>query len=185
MSELIVVRFHGTNRAAEVLDELQRMEEHWSVDLKDGVAVYRDYHGTLKMDENIRPTEKEGAAMGAMWGGLFGMLLAIPFTGGASAATAAALATGALSGGALGAATGALSVDTWREDYGLTEDFVRGVSTMIEPGDSAIFALIRTTNPQLLADVFRGRGGQILRTTLTPEQSRKVQDVLDGRRAAA
>jgi uncharacterized membrane protein len=113
------------------------------------------------------------------------MLLAIPFTGGASAATAAALVTGAFAGGTLGAATGAVSVDTWREDYGLTEDFVRGVSTMIEPGDSAIFALIRTTNPELLADSFRGRGGKVLRTTLTPEQSQKVQDTLDGRRAAA
>jgi uncharacterized membrane protein len=185
MSELIVVRFHGTNRAAEVLDELQQMEEHWSIDLKDAVAVYRDYHGTLKMDENIRPTEKEGAALGAMWGGLFGMLLAIPFTGGASAVTAAALAAGALGGGALGGATGALAVDGWRGDYGLSEDFVRSVSFMIQPGDSAIFALLGTPNPVGLAEQFRGYGGEILQTTLTPEQTERLQKVLDGHRAPA
>jgi uncharacterized membrane protein len=185
MAELIVVGFKGMGRGTDVLDELRRLQDDWTVDLQDAVAVYRDYNGTLKLAENTEPTEEQGAGMGALWGALIGMLVAIPFTAGASAATAAALATGALGGGALGAATGALSVDTWREDYGLTEDFVRDVSSMIEPGDSAIFALIRTTDPQLLADIFRGRGGRILRTTLTPEQSRKVQDVLDERRAAA
>jgi uncharacterized membrane protein len=124
--------------------------------------------------------------VGILWGGLVGMLLAIPLTGGASAAAVgAALATGALAGGTIGAATGAISQDKWREEYGLAEDFVRRVSTHIEPGDSAIIALIRTTNPELLADAFRGCGGRILQTTLTPEQSRKLQDVLDGRRAAA
>ena len=39
MSELIVVGFHGKHRAAEVLDQLQELNETWAVDLKDGVAV--------------------------------------------------------------------------------------------------------------------------------------------------
>jgi uncharacterized membrane protein len=185
MAELIVVAFHGTNRAVEVLDQLQEMEGHWSVDLRDAMAVYRDYHGTLKLDESFQPTEKDAAGLGALWGGLFGMLLAVPFTGGASAVTAAALAAGALSGGALGAATGALAVDGWRERYGLSEDFVRQVSFLIQPGDSAIFVLLRTPNPEGLAEQFRGYGGEVLQTTLTPEQTEQLQKVLDGHRAPA
>jgi uncharacterized membrane protein len=185
MAELIVVGFKGTGRAADMLDQLQGIAGDWTVDLQDAVAVYRDNNGTLRLDENTEPTEEQGAGMGALWGGLLGVLIAIPFTSGAAAAaTAAALATGALGGGALGAATGMLSVDWWRNDFGLTEDFVRSVSAMIQPGDSAIFALLRTANPKLVADQFRGYGGKILQTTLTPEQSKKLQQILDGHKVA-
>jgi uncharacterized membrane protein len=181
MAELIVVGFKGTGRAADMLDQLQGISSDWTVDLQDAVAVYRDNNGTLKLDENTEPTEGQGAGLGALWGALLGMLIAVPLTGGAAAAaTAAALATGALGGGALGAATGALSVDWWRNESGLTEDFVRSVSAMIQPGDSAIFVLVRTANPQVVAEQFRGYGGKILQTTLTPEQSKKLQQVLDG-----
>jgi uncharacterized membrane protein len=186
MAELIVVGFHGMGRAGEVLYQLQRMEDDWTVELQDAVAVYRDTNGTLKLDDHTEPTEDEGAGWGALFGGLIGLLVAAaaaPVTGGASAA--AALAAGALGGGTLGAATGALSVDWWRDESGLTEDFVRSVSAMIQPGDSGVFVLIRSANPQLVADQFRGYGGQILQTTLTPEQTTKLQGILNGRTVAA
>lgn len=183
MAELIVVGFQGTDRAGEVLGQLQLMQDDWTVDLQDAAAVYRDYNGALKLDDSTNPTEGEGAGLGALWGGLLGMLIAAPFAAGATAAVAAgAIAAGTLGGGAVGAATGALSVDWWRDDFGLTEEFVTSVSTMIETGDSAIFALVRAANPELVATQFRGYGGRILRTTLTPEQSRKLQQVLDGRK---
>jgi uncharacterized membrane protein len=185
MAELIVVGFVGTDRAADVLDRLQAMQDDWTVDLQDAVAVYRDYNGTLKLDEATEPTEGQGAGLGALFGALLGLLVAAaPATGGATAATAAALAAGAVGGGALGAAGGALSVDWWRNDFGLTEDFVRSVSDMVQTGDSAIFALLRTANPELLADQFRGYGGKILQTTLTPDQSKKLQGILAGRKVA-
>jgi uncharacterized membrane protein len=186
MAELIVVGFHGTGRAGEVLYQLERMQDDWTVDLQDAAAVYRDTNGTLRLDDNTAPTEGQGAGWGALFGGLIGLLIAAaPATAGASAATAAALAAGGLAGGTLGAATGALSVDWWRDESGLTEDFVRSVSAMIQPGDSAVFVLIRTANPQLVADQFRGYGGQILQTTLTPEQTTKLQGILNGREVAA
>lgn len=186
MAELIVVGFDGTDRAVEVLDQLDAMQDDWTVDLQDAVAVYRDYKGELKLADTEQPTEAEGAGLGAMWGSMIGLMIAAPFTGGATAAAAAAaLAAGTFGGGALGAATGALGVDWWREDFGLSEEFVRSVSSMLVPGDSAIFALIRATDPKLVAERFRGYGGRILRTTLTPEQSAKLQGVLDGHKAAA
>jgi uncharacterized membrane protein len=186
MAELIVVGFHGTERAGEVLYQLKRMEDDWTVDLQDAVAVYRDTSGTLRLDDNTEPTEGQGAGWGGLFGGLLGLLIAAaaaPATGGASAA--AALAAGALGGGTLGAATGALSVDGWRDESGLSEDFVRSISAMIQPGDSGLFVLIRSANPEMVADQFRGYGGQILQTTLTPEQTTKLQGILNGREVAA
>jgi uncharacterized membrane protein len=180
MAELIVVGFKkDMYRASEVLNTLQDMNESWVVDLHDAVAVYRDYNGKLRVDQSYQMTTNEGAAWGGLFGGLIGALLAAPFTGGAS--VAAVLAAGSLSGVALGAAAGAVDAQTWKEDYGISEDFVQRVGTMVQPGDSAIFALMRSLDPDLVAAQFKGYGGTILRTTLNPAQQAKVEQTLQSR----
>jgi uncharacterized membrane protein len=126
-------------------------------------------------------TTGEGAAWGGLFGALLGAIVAIPFTGGASAAAAAAMAAGTLSGGALGATAGAIDAESWKDDYGISEDFVARVGTMVQSGDSSIFALLRTIDPDLVADQFRGYGGTILRTTLSAEQRAKVEATLHAR----
>jgi len=155
MAELIVVGFKkDKHRASEVLNTLQEMNNSWVVDLHDAVAVYRDEKGKLRVDESYQMTTGEGAAWGGLFGGLMGALLAAPFTGGAS--VAAVLTAGSLSGVALGATLGAIDVETWKEDYGISEDFVQRVGTMVQPVDSAIFALLRTIDPELVAAQFKG-----------------------------
>jgi len=149
------------------------------VDLHDAVAVYRDYNGKLRVDQSYQMTTGEGAAWGGLFGGLIGAMLAAPFTGGAS--VAAVLAAGSLSGVALGATAGAIDAETWKEDYGISEDFVRNVGALVQPGDSAIFALLRTLNPDLVAAQFKGYGGTVLRTTLNNEQKAKVEATLAAR----
>jgi uncharacterized membrane protein len=180
MAELIVVGFKkDMYRASEVLNTLQEMHENWVVDLNDAVAVYRDYSGKLRVDQSYQMTTGEGAAWGGLFGGLIGAMLAAPFTGGASAA--ALLAAGSLSGVALGATAGALDAESWKEDFGISDDFVQRVGTMVQPGDSAIFALLRSLDPDLVAAQFKGYGGTIIRTTLSPEQRAKVEATLHSR----
>ena len=180
MAELIVVGFKkDMYRASEVLNTLQEMNDNWVVDLHDAVAVYRDYSGKLRVDQSYQLTTGQGAAWGGLFGGLMGALLAAPFTGGAS--VAAVLAAGSLSGVALGASLGAVDAESWKDDYGISEDFVKEVGTMVQPGDSAIFALLRTLDPDLVAAQFRGYGGTILRTTLTPGQRERVEATLQAR----
>jgi uncharacterized membrane protein len=180
MAELIVVGFkQDMYRASEVLNTLQDMNNSWVVDLHDAVAVYRDYSGKLRVDQSYQMTTGEGAAWGGLFGGLLGALLAAPFTGGAS--VAAVLAAGSLSGVALGATAGAIDAGSWKEDYGISEDFVDQVGAMVQPGDSAIFALLRSLNPELVEAQFKGYGGTILRTTLSAAQREKVEATLKGR----
>ena len=183
MAELIVVGFKkDMYRASEVLNTLQDMNDSWVVDLHDAVAVYRDYNGKLRVDQSYQMTTGEGAAWGGLFGALLGaMIAAIPFTGGATAGAAAALAAGSISGGALGATAGAIDADTWKDDYGISEDFVQRVGTMVQPGDSAIFALLRSIDPEVVAAQFKGYGGTILRTTLSPEQRVRVEETLHSR----
>ena len=160
MAQLIVVGFKkDMYRASEVLNQLQDMDDDWVVDLHDAVAVYRDYNGKLRVDQSYQMTTGEGAGWGGLWGSLIGLTLAIPFTGGATAPAAAVLAAGAAAGGALGAGAGAIDASWWKDEFGIPDDFVKQVGALIQPGDSAIYALLRTANPDIVADQFRGYGG--------------------------
>jgi len=182
MPELIVVGFKkDIYRASEVLNRLSEMDK-WAVDLRDAVAVYRDDEGKLRVDQSYRTTTGEGAGLGAFWGALIGALIALPFTGGASGvALAGTLAAGAVGGGLLGATGGAIDASWWKEQFGLPETFVQSAGGMVRAGDSAILVLARTADPIDLAEHFRGYGGTVLQTTLSKEQSAKVQSILDGR----
>jgi uncharacterized membrane protein len=186
MAELIVVGFKkDMYRASAVLNELSQLNDDWVVDLHDAVAVYRDYNGKLRVDQSYQMTTGEGAAWGGLWGLLIGATLAIPFTAGASAAAAGtALATGAISGTALGAGLGAVDADSWKDEFGIPEEFVKQVGAMIQPGDSAIYAILRVGDPDVVAEKFRGYGGTILRTTLSRDQQAKVEQVLGTKMAA-
>ena len=180
MAELIVVGFKkDMYRASEVLNQLLALDDDWVVDLHDAVAVYRDYSGKLRVDQSYRMTTGEGAGWGGFWGLLIGATLAIPFTAGASAAAAAgALAAGAAGGAALGAGAGAIDAASWKDEFGIPDDFVQRVGVLVQPGDSAIYAILRVGNPDVVADQFRGYGGTILRTTLSGDQQAKVEKVL-------
>ena len=180
MAELIVVGFKkDMYRASEVLNQLLALNDDWVVDLHDAVAVYRDYNGKLRVDQSYQMTTGDGAALGGLWGLLIGATLAIPFTAGASAAAAAgAMAAGAIGGTALGAGLGAADASSWKEEFGIPDEFVQRVGALIQPGDSAIYAILRTADPGIVADQFRGYGGTILRTTLSRDQQAKVEKVL-------
>jgi uncharacterized membrane protein len=180
MSELIVIGFKkDMYRASHVLNTLQDLNDNWAIDLSDAVAAYRDYSGKLRVDQSAQPTAAEGAAWGGLLGGLIGAVLAIPLTAGASAAVAAgAVAAGSLSGGAIGATAGAIDADDWKREFGVSDEFVERVGTMVQPGDSAIFAVLRALDPEVVTAQFRGYGGTILRTTLSPEQQARVEATL-------
>ena len=183
MSNLVVIGFENDSfRASQVLDKLVALDDRWVVDLKDAVAVYRDYRGELRLDQSFQMTTGEGAGLGLFWGSVIGALLAIPFTAGASAAAAGgALAAGTFTGGTIGAVGGAIDADWWRDEFGISETFVRDVGRMIGTGDSAIFMLLRSAEPEYVTQQLAPYGGKVLWATLTSEQKAKLQAILDSR----
>jgi len=183
MSNLVVIGFKDDAfRASQVLDKLLALDDRWVIDLRDAVAVYRDYRGELRLDQSFQMSTGEGAGWGLFWGSLIGGLLAMPFTAGASVAAAAGtMAAGVVAGGTLGAVGGAIDADWWKDEFGISESFVRDMGRMIGRGDSAIFMLLRSADPEQVARQLAPYGGKLLWTTLTAEQEAKLQSILDTR----
>jgi uncharacterized membrane protein len=176
VAQLIVVGFRNDiYRASQVLDELRVLDDEWLLELRDSVAFHRDSGGALNMDQSYQPTGQHGAGWGATLGLLIGATLAIPFAAGASAAIAA----GAMAAGILSGATGAaLGASFWKNEFGIPEDFVREVSVLVDPGSSAIYAILEWVEPVVVADRFRKYGGTMLQTTLNANQQTKIEKAI-------
>jgi uncharacterized membrane protein len=69
----------------------------------------------------------------------------------------------------------AISADWWKAQRGLTDDFMLQVRRLIRPGDSALFMLIRTSDPDLVIDEVQRYGGRLLQTSLTPSRDALIQ----------
>jgi uncharacterized membrane protein len=55
---------------------------------------------------------------------------------------------------------------------------------MVQPDQSAIFVLARTDRPDTIRERFRGHGGTVLKTTLSPQAAERLQKTLKVRRAS-
>ena len=183
MQDLIAVGYPGTQRAAEVLRELQSLDARGTIQMADAVAVYRTKDGRLRVDRSVEVTEKQGAVLGGLVGAMVGGVLAAPVTAGASlAAAATAVGVGALGFGSAGALFAGADAAEWKTKYGVPDEFVQQVSGMVQPGNSAVFALVRSDeDPVALARHFKGSGGTILRTSLVTAKAARVQSIIAAR----
>ena len=179
MPELTVVAFGGIDRATQVLHDLRALQAERTIDLADAVAVYRTDDGRLLVDESVKSTSTEGATLGGLLGILIGTVLTMPITGGASAAVVASGVGGALALGAAGAAIGHAEAADGKTTSGIAEDLVKQIGGMIQPGQSALFVLGDTTDPDGIAQRLGRYGGTILRTTLPPEEAQRLQRAID------
>lgn len=179
MSELTVVGFQGIHRATQILAQLRDLQAEGAITLEDAVAVYRTEDGELRVDQSVKVTEEEGATLGGLLGVLVAGLLTAPFTGGAGAAVAAsAVSTAAVALGATGAVIGGEEAAHAKKLSGISEDFVKQVGGMVQPGESAVFILGNAGDATRVVERFRGQGGTVLRTTLPPDEAKRLEQVI-------
>jgi uncharacterized membrane protein len=180
MPELTVVGFEGIHRATEALRDLRDLQAARTIDLADAVALYRPDDGRIRIDESVKPTSEEGATLGGLLGVLIGLVLTLPITGVASAAVvASAVGTGALTLGAMGAVIGHEEAGDVKTTSGIAEGLVKQIGGMVQPGQSALVVLADTSDPDGVAQRLGGYGGTILRTTLPPDEVKRLQRVID------
>lgn len=166
MAELVVVGFDNLYDADRALTELTRLQKEYLIDLEDAVVATRGPDGKVRLKQTRNMTAvgaTSGGVWGAMWGTLVGVLLLNPLAG---------LAIG----GVLGAGAGALSGRL--VDYGIDDDFIRSVAANLKPDGSALFVLVRKVQPEKVLAEFSKFGGRVLRSSLSPDQEKRLQDAI-------
>ncbi|WP_137124305.1 DUF1269 domain-containing protein [Roseomonas sp. HF4] len=169
MADLLVVSFPTEAQAEEVRTRLLGMQKEYLIELGDAVVAVKGPDGTVKLNQVFNPTAM-GAASGALWGTLIGMLFLMP-----------------LVGTALGAGAGALSGKL--TDVGINDAFMKDVAATLESGHAALFLLIRkVTGDKVLAE-FRGIGGKVMRSSFDETKEAALREALataqDAARGAA
>lgn len=160
MSQMIVVAFDDETTAFKVRDKLSQMEKQYLIGLEDLVVAVRDREGKVKIKQSVNLTGA-GALGGAFWGMLIGLIFLVPIFG---------LAVGAISG-ALG---GKFS------DYGIDDRFIKQVSEAIQPGQSAVFMLIREATPDKFLEAMSEFHGRVIQTSLNEEQEKRIKEAFHG-----
>jgi uncharacterized membrane protein len=107
-----------------------------------------------------------GAVWGGFWGFLFGILFFIPVAG---------LAFGA----GMGALFGHFG------EKGIDKAFQEQVRDYLQPGTSALFMVIEKATPDKAIAGLQQYGGTVIRTSLSDEDTKKLQDALQPPAATA
>ncbi|MHB1104042.1 MAG: DUF1269 domain-containing protein [Devosia sp.] len=68
-------------------------------------------------------------------------------------------------------------------DYGISDDFMRDVGGILQPGQAALFVLANRVSSDRVIDRIAKHGGRVLRTNLDSSQEQKVREAFE--RAAA
>ena len=168
MADLIVVGFDQPDEADKVLLQLAQLRREYLIDLEDAVVVVRDESGKLHLKQSFNLAAigaTSGLASGGLWGALLGLLFLNPLAG-------------FVIGGALGAGTGAISGSLM--DYGIDDNFIRSLGETIPANSSALFVLVRKAQPEKVLAELSNVKGRVLRTSLSPDQEKRLREALAG-----
>src|SRR4029453_8952200 len=126
--------------------------------------AYRDAKGKVRIHQAVSLTGA-GAASGALWGTLIGMLFLMPVAG---------LAIGAGTGGL----TGKLG------DVGINDDTIRQIGSQLEEGKAAVFLLARSATVDRVIDAIKPYGPTVIQTNLTKDREEELVKALQACPAA-
>ena len=164
MSNLVAIAYDDVDQAQEVTNTLGRLMKEHSIELEDAVIVEHRAGGKIKLHQPSMAGF--GAASGALWGGLIGLIFVMPLFG---------MAIGAASG----AAAGALS------DHGVDDNFMKELGNKLPEGGAAVFVLVREATADKVVPELSKFGGHVIQSSLSNEQETALQEALDKRGTAA
>ena len=130
MSTLVAIAYPDMPTAEKVRQELIQANKEHLVQLEDAVIVEHQHDGKIKLHQAMGTTGA-GAAGGALWGGVIGLLFLAP-----------------LFGMAVGAATGAVAGKM--TDVGVNDDFLKNLGARLQSGGAALIVLGSTEEEEQL-----------------------------------
>ena len=158
MSTLVAIAYPDTDTAERVRSELVQMTKEHLLQLDDAVVVEHQADGKIKLHQAISTTGA-GAAGGALWGGLIGLIFLAPLFG---------MAIGAASGAVMGKVT----------DVGVNDKFMKELGAKMPAGGAALIMLGRAEAPERVLERVRTFGGEVIQTSLDTEQEERLRAAL-------
>jgi uncharacterized membrane protein len=160
---LVGVEFSDSFRAQEFLTAATRLAANGHLQLRDAVLVAADGEGKTVVKETLDPTPGRSALGGAMWTGLFGLLLGGPI--------------GWIGGAAIGAATGAVTAKV--VDLGIPDEWVDWFKQAVDPNRVILALLVSNPNIDMLVEeAARFSGAELVYTNLDPSALARLQEAL-------
>jgi uncharacterized membrane protein len=156
VSDLVAIAYPDLDTARQVTSNLGEAQKAHLVELDDLVVVERRQDGSVKLHQPS--LARAGAAGGAIWGGLIGMLFLAPVVG---------MAIGAAAGAGGGAAA----------DTGVDDQFLRDLGSRLEPGGAAVIALVREMNAEKLLSQVK-IPGEVIQSSLPDTSEQALRDAL-------
>jgi uncharacterized membrane protein len=158
MSTLVAIAYPDADTAERVRGELVQATKEHLLQLEDAVVVVHEPDGKIKLHQAMSTTGA-GAAGGALWGGLIGLIFLAP-----------------LFGMAIGAASGALAGKV--SDVGVNDDFMKQLGAKLPPGAAALIMLGRAEAPERVLERVKPYGGEVIQTSLDTEQEDRLRSAL-------
>jgi uncharacterized membrane protein len=159
MSHLVVLTFDDTSKAEEVHQVLETQEDLRHISLDDAAVVVKEKDGEV----HIKNETDRGVKIGAIGGGLLGLFAGLLIGG-----PIVSLMVGAI-GGALGGNLANLGID---------HEFVKDVSNALEPGSSALFVMVRESDPEEALAALEPFEGNVYYTALPEETEEELRQIL-------
>lgn len=166
MATLLAIGYPDQVTAEQAMQTVQELQSELIIQADQVAAISRDLEGKYHVHTNHAGGAGAGAWWGGFWGMLFGLLFFIPFAG-----------------LALGAGMGALFGHFGK--HGIDKAFQEQVRDYVQPGTSALFMVIEQVTPDKAVAAMQQYGGTVIRTSLSDEDTKKLQDALQPREPVA
>jgi uncharacterized membrane protein len=158
MATLTVFKYETPEGAANLLEKIKSLQKQQLITLQDAAIVTWPEGRKSPKTKQLVNLAGAGALQGAFWGMLFGLIFFVPFFG---------LAVGA----AFGALGGKMA------DYGIDDDFIKGVRDQVTEGTSALFLLTSDAVRDKVANELKGEKFELIASNLTKEQEEELMAV--------
>lgn len=161
---LVGISFEDTFRAQEFLTAATGLASRGGLTLRDAVMVMKNDEGKTVVHETTDPQPARSALSGAMWAGLFGLILGGP--------------VGWVAGLAVGAGTGALTAKVI--DLGISDEWVSWFRDAVKPGTVTVALLVEDLDHDaLVKEAARFTGAELVYANLDDATIEQIKTALE------
>jgi len=162
---LVGISFADAFRAQEFLTAATRLDAQGALRLLDAVFVTKDDTGRTVVRETVDLQPARSALSGALWAGLFGLIIGGP--------------VGWVVGAGVGAGTGAVAAKVI--DHGVSDEWVKWFREAVAAGTTTLALLVEDLDREaLVAELGRFAGARLVYANLDPTWLDRMRAALGG-----